>query len=175
LARRFLAGLALSLAATAAFAQPVNFTGDYTQNFDGMGATGLTLPGGWTCGAAANPVKQVNCVVTVLPGGAGLITLSVPGGTINPGSSFSVCVTQPNFPRPVITNISPRTGGRGTIFTVTGGGFGSRPGDNCFMFGREDGSLPDLRYAGRAPHQPRGLRRRWDRAVDAREQRCDRH
>ena len=49
---RSLLGLALSLATTAATAQtitPVSFDGkaSYSQNFDGMGATGTAYPAGW--------------------------------------------------------------------------------------------------------------------------------
>lgn len=64
--RRFLTLLALGLASAAAFAQPIAFTGNYTQNFDGMGA-GLTLPTGWTCGPFGNPI---NLVVTAVSDGS---------------------------------------------------------------------------------------------------------
>ncbi|MCX6873870.1 MAG: autotransporter-associated beta strand repeat-containing protein [Verrucomicrobia bacterium] len=97
------------------------------------------------CAALQNSGVEVTCTVTPLPGGAARITLTVPGGTINPGSSFCVCVTEPSLPRPVITSISPLTGGRGTIFTVTGSGFAKGAQNNCFMFGREDGTLQGSR------------------------------
>ena len=95
------------------------FTGATTVNFGGTAATSYSLVGDTQ-------------IATTVPAGAtsGTISVITPAGTATSADTFTV-----TSPKPAVNRLSPASGKRGIIVTITGKAFGSRSRTSCVKFG----------------------------------------
>ena len=95
------------------------FTGATAVKFGGTAATGYSLVGD-------------THITTTVPAGAtsGTISVTTPVGTATSAAAFTV-----TSPKPVLSRLSPTSGKRGIIVTITGKAFGSKSRTSFVKFG----------------------------------------
>jgi hypothetical protein len=103
--------------------------------------TSVTLAGTHLAGATTVKFNGVSAsysvagdtqITTTVPAGAtsGTISVTTPGGIATSADTFTI-----TYPKPIVSRLSPTSGKRGIIVTITGKAFGSRSRTSCVKFG----------------------------------------